>query len=227
MIASTKLLLVAASCLAALLAPDVLAAQTQVVVNNDYVRVLDSNESPHVKGPRHRHEFNRVMVYLNDGNMEITYDDGHKDDQHWKPGDVAWSLAGGYHVSENVGSVPIHLIEIELKKPPPMVEPVRNPKLDPLVNDPKHYSLLFENDQVRVFRSWREPGGVESLHEHIGRGRLTVFLTDIDSIVRSAVGSTSTLHANAGDARWTDGPVTHTSTNAGANRLEVVVVEVK
>jgi beta-alanine degradation protein BauB len=227
MIASRMFLFAILFAVAALLASDVLDAQSRIAMDNEFVRVIDATEMPHVKSPRHRHQFNRVMVYLNGGDMEITFDDGHKDGQHWKPGDVAWSLSEGYHVSENVGSSPIHLLEIELKQPAPMVAPVRKPELDPLVNDPKHYSLLFENDQVRVFRSWREPGGVEPLHQHVGRGRVTIFLTDTDSKVQLEDGATSTLHANAGDARWSAGPVTHTSTNTGANRLEVVVVEVK
>ena len=202
-------------------------ADSPYVVDNQLVRVISATDMPHAKGARHHHEFNRVMIYLDGGDLEITYDDGHKDEQHWKAGDVAWSLAGPYHTSENVGPRPVHIIEIELKEPGPVVSPVRKTELDPIAIDPEHNTLLLENDQVRVIKSWREPGGAEKMHQHVGRGRVTVFLTDADTNVKLADGTTNALHAKAGDVRWSDGPVTHTSRNTGSSRLEVVVVEVK
>lgn len=204
-----------------------LGAQTPVKVDNDAVRVLLGTDQPHLKGPLHRHQFNRVMVYLDAGDIDINYEDGHTDHQHWKAGQVAWSPAGGMHTSENVGSAPIRIVEIELKKPPRMVQMPRKPELDPLVIDKPHYSLEFENDQVRVFRAWREPGGVEPMHEHTGVGRVTVLLTDLDATVKLADGRTASQHGVAGDVIWADGPVVHSSVNNGAKRSEVIVVEVK
>jgi oxalate decarboxylase/phosphoglucose isomerase-like protein (cupin superfamily) len=198
-----------------------------VDVDNHIVRVIHGTDMPRVKSPRHRHEFNRVMVYLDGGDLELTFDDGRKEEQHWKAGDVAWSPADGYHISENTGSNPMHMVEIELKQPGPVAARPLHHKLDAVAIDPTHNILLFENDQARVIRSWREPGGSESMHEHTGRGRVTVLLTDLDAIVTLPDGSTSTQHGSPGDVLWSDGPVTHSSTNAGANRLEVVVVEVK
>lgn len=203
------------------------AADNPVKIDNDVVRIVKVTDMPHAKGALHRHEMNRVMVYLDAADITINYEDGHKDEQHWKAGQVAWSPAGGMHTSENVGSEPIRIVEIELKKPAPATPPVRKPELDPLAIDTAHYVLLFENDQVRVFRSWREAGGAEPVHEHTGVGRATVLLTDLDSKVKLANGTTIDQHGSPGDVTWSAGPVTHSSTNVGANRLEVIVVEVK
>lgn len=204
-----------------------LAADNPVQIDNDFVRIVKVADAPHNKSALHRHPFNRVMVYLDTGDITIDHEDGHKDEQHWRAGQVAWSPAGGMHTSENVGSAPIRIVEIELKKPAPAAAPLRNPELDPLAIDSAHYSLLFENDQVRVFRSWREPGGAEPTHEHTGRGRATVLLTELDAKVKLADGSTIVQHGAPGDVTWSDGPVIHSSTNTGSNRLEVIVVEVK
>lgn len=204
-----------------------LAADNPVKIDNDLVRIINAVDIPHAAGARHRHEFNRVMVYLDGGDLTLVYDDGHKDQQHWKAGDVAWSPAGGYHISENVGSNPMHIVEIELKKPGPTVPPQRKPELDPVATDSKHNILLFENDQVRVFRSWRNPGDSEMPHEHVGRGRAAVFLTDIDARIKSGDGPPEELHDKAGGIHWSEGPVTHFSTNIGKNKFEVIVVEVK
>lgn len=204
-----------------------LAADNSTKVDNDLVRIEVAAEAPHHLNARHRHELNRVMVYLDGGDMTLTYDDGHKDEQHWKPGDVAWSPAGGYHTSENVGAKPMRIVEVALKKPGPATEPIRKPELDPVATDAKHNILLFDNDQVRVFRSWREPGESETLHEHVGRGRAAVFLTDIDTRIYSADGTSDELHDAAGGIHWTDGPSKHYSTNLGKKNFEVIVVEVK
>lgn len=193
-------------------------------IDNDAVRVLYANDQPHKPGALHRHALNRVMIYLTAGDQTLKYQDGHVDQQHWKAGQVAWSPAGGLHISENVGDKPLRIIEIELKKGPSKA-PVRNPKLDPVKIDPSHNILLFENAQVRVFRSWREAGGTEMMHEHAGAGRVGVDLTDFNGSVKLLDGSVSTQQSKAGDVSWS-GPVTHASTNLGPNRFEMIVVEV-
>jgi mannose-6-phosphate isomerase-like protein (cupin superfamily) len=200
------------------------AADDRVKIDNDAVRVLHAVDEPHRPSAVHRHELNRVMVYLTDGDLTARYQDRRTDAQHWKAGQVAWSPAGGLHTSENVGSKPLHIIEVELKKVAAQ-KPARDPKLDPVAIDPEHNILLFENAQVRVFRSWREAGGTEKLHEHTGTGRVGVFLTDLDATVKLADGSSSALHVKAGDSSWS-GPVTHATTNLGPNKLEMIVIEV-
>jgi oxalate decarboxylase/phosphoglucose isomerase-like protein (cupin superfamily) len=200
------------------------AADDRVKIDNGSVRVLDVVDQPHNPSALHRHELNRVMIYLTAGDLTVRYQDGKVDEQHWKAGQVAWSPAGGLHISENVGTKPLRIIEVELKKPGSKA-PVRSPKLDPVAIDPAHNVLLFENDQVRVFRSWREAGGTEMMHEHAGTGRVGVFLTDLNATVKLADGSSSALHVKAGDVSWS-APVTHATTNLGPNKLEMIVVEV-
>lgn len=196
-----------------------------VKIDNDAVRVVEAVDQPHHPGALHRHERNRVMIYLTAGDQTLRYQDGRVDRQHWKAGQVAWSPAGGFHISENVGAKPLRIVEIELKKPGPAKAPARDPRLDPVAIDPAHNVLLFENPQVRVFRSWREVGGTEKMHEHAGVGRVGVFLTDLNATVKSPGGSSSQLHVKAGDVSWS-GPVTHATTNQGPNKLEMIVVEV-
>lgn len=204
------------------------AADDRVKIDNDSVRVLNVVDQPRNPSALHRHELNRVMIYLTSGDLDVSYQDGHVvthvDHQHWKAGQVAWSPAGGFHISENVGAKPLHIIEVELKKPPSSA-PVRNPKLDPVAIDPVHNILLFENAQVRVFRSWREAAGAEMMHQHTGAGRVGVFLTPLSATVKLADGSTSALDVQAGDVSWS-APVTHVTTNLGPNKFEMIVIEV-
>lgn len=193
-------------------------------IDNDLVRVLKALDQPHKPGALHRHLVNRVMVYLNSGDQELRYQDGHVDRNHWEAGQVAWSPAGGLHISENVGAQPLRIVEIELKKPPSKA-PTRDPKLDPIAIDPSHNILLFENSQVRVFRSIREPGGTEMMHQHAGTGRLGVFLTDFNGTAKTSDGIVTPINVKAGHVTFS-GPVIHATTNLGPNKLEVIVIEV-
>jgi len=57
------------------------AADDRVKVDNDVVRILRVVDTPHQKSALHRHEFNRVMIYLDNGDMEIVHEDGSKEHQ--------------------------------------------------------------------------------------------------------------------------------------------------
>lgn len=205
--------------------PLIAANDNPVVVDNEHVRILSVVDAPHKKSKLHKHDVNRVMIYLDPGSIDLIYEDGHKDQQRWRAGQVAWSPAGAMHTSENIGGSPIRIVEIELKKPGPAAKPVRDRGMDPLVLDPKHNHLLLENAQVRVFRSWLDPGGSEKMHEHVGRGRAAVFLTDVDASMQQQTGPATKLHATRGDVVWS-GPAAHAATNNGKQRMEVIVVEV-
>jgi oxalate decarboxylase/phosphoglucose isomerase-like protein (cupin superfamily) len=202
------------------------AADDRIRIDNGFVRVIQAEVQPHVKGALHRHEFNRVIVALDAGELTVISEDGRKDVQHWKAGQVDWSPVTGMHTSENTGAKPFRLVEVEIKRPAPAAPPVRQPALDPVALDPRHNILLFDNPQVRVFRSWREPGGSEKMHEHAGSGRLVVLLTDLDARVKMPDGTVTAQRGARGDVLWS-GPITHATTNTGAQRFEMVVIEVK
>ena len=208
------------------LAP-LLGAQSVAVVENASVLVLEALDHPHQKTALHKHEFNRVMIYLTAGDLDVTAEDGHTDHQHWKAGDVAWSPAGVLHVSENVGAADLHIIEIEVRRPAPAASPKRDPGLDPVANDSKRNKLLFENPQVRVFRSALEVDGRERWHEHTGAGRLVVALTPLAARVEYRKRQSTAMNGGPGDVFWSEGPVTHRATNLGNRPAEVVVVEIK
>jgi len=209
------------------LASLLLAFAADVKVDNDAVRVLSAADEPHKASALHKHDLNRVMIYMTAGDQTIRYQDGRVEMNHWKAGDVAWSPAGGMHISENTGSATLRIIEIELKRTAPP-QPVRDPKLDPVAIDPSHNILIFENPQVRVFRSTREAGGTELTHEHTGRGRAGVFFTGLNATVKTGDGSTRTMpKISAGDVTWSDGPTTHATTNLGPDAMDMIVVEIK
>jgi quercetin dioxygenase-like cupin family protein len=203
-----------------------LQAQSTTIIENATIKVISAVDRPHQKTALHKHECNRVMIYMTAGDLDVTTEDGHTDHQHWKAGDVAWSPAGPLHVSENAGTADLRIIEIELKKPAGP-DPARDRRFDPILIDPAHNKLIFENQQVRVFRTTREPGGREKWHEHLGAGRALVLLTPLAARIEPAKGQASPLNGAPGDVFWTEGPIRHRGSNIGSRPLEIVVVEVK
>jgi uncharacterized RmlC-like cupin family protein len=209
-----------------LLLPVAIYAQSTTVVDNSSVRIIHAVDRPHAPSPLHRHDFGRVMVYLDAGDQDITAE-GRVEHHHWKAGEVVWSPVGPAHVSENVGAADLRIVEIEIKRPAPSSPPKRNPKLDPLTADRAHNTFLFENDQVRVYLNKIPPGAREKWHEHVGAGRAIVLLAPLAARVEEANGEVSPMNGAAGDALWRQGAVKHRGSNIGARPSEMVIVEVK
>jgi uncharacterized RmlC-like cupin family protein len=130
----------------------VLMAQgPNVPVENEYVRVVLATDEPAAKpGPLHEHKQNRVMIYRDAGDIQIKYADGRVDNQHWKKGDVAWSLAGGMHTSQNVSPKTVRIVEIEVRSAGAKGNAERRSR-------PGH--PVIDNPQVVVYRGSKPSGG--------------------------------------------------------------------
>lgn len=124
------------------------AAQNAPPVENEFVRVVVANDQPHKRGALHQHKQNRVMIYLDSGDIDLKYASGKVEHQHWKPGDVAWSPAGGMHTSENVSDRPIRIIEIELRHAGDSAA---------AAEPPDRTRAVIDNGQVRVYKGSTPP----------------------------------------------------------------------
>lgn len=198
--------------LPALLAAVTLLGQTpsNVKIDSPQARVLVVTEQPHHPSALHEHPMNRVMIYLGSGQMLRRTPDGKMRKLEFKAGDVRWSPAEGPHTSEYIADHPFQLVEIELKnQPQPHIEMPAN---DPLKADPKHYSLEFENDQVRVLRVRFGPHEKGVLHEH-KLNHIVVYLND-------------QAKGKAGEVRL-DEPMTHTEENPLDHAVERIAVDLK
>jgi quercetin dioxygenase-like cupin family protein len=86
-----------------------------VVFENDEVRVLRIHYAPGEKSVMHSHP-DSVAVFFEDQKAKMTYPDGKSEEMSPKKGDAVFTPAGA-HLPENIGSGPIDLILVELKKP--------------------------------------------------------------------------------------------------------------
>lgn len=200
------------------------AATPDVLLENEQVRVVRAVDQPHSPGQLHKHERNRVMIYLQAGSETITSADGKKQNLTWKAGEAKWSPADGMHTSEITSDAPVTIIEVELKKEGNAAKKAGGP-LDPVKLDPQTYKVEFENSQVRVLRVRMAPQHHVPMHEH-ALNRVVVYLTDQNSSMTTPDGKTDIAKHKAGEVSW--GPPTrHQEVNLSDKPMEVVVAELK
>jgi quercetin dioxygenase-like cupin family protein len=218
MLKANRLFLVGLSVAACLL------AQGPPAIDNDQAHVVVAHDQPHAKHALHEHKLNRVMIYLSAGEQEIITQDGKKQTLKVKPGDVLWSPSVGLHTSEVTSSAPLHIVEVEVKKPGDPAKKATGP-LDPVKTSPGVYHVEFENDQVRVMRVKFAPHQAVPEHEHY-LNRVVVYLTNQDSKMTTPDGKVDESKHQAGEYSW-GGPTKHKEQNTLDTPVEIIVVEFK
>ena len=84
-----------------------------LILENQFVRVIDDQIPVGVTEPLHRHRHG-VAVYLNSYVNEQITQDGKKTIGEHQPGTASW-VEGTVHTVKNTGTTPSHSIRIELK----------------------------------------------------------------------------------------------------------------
>jgi predicted metal-dependent enzyme (double-stranded beta helix superfamily) len=201
------------------------AQDRETPVDNQFVQVIQVHRAmPGVKTRPHRHAVNRVMIYLNAGGQNITYEDGKVEKLVWKAGQALWSPAGGMHVAEIQGSEPARIVEVELKREASK-RLIPFSGRDPVRIDPKHYTVDFEKPQVRVTRVRLGPGEQTPVVDH-NLARLVTYLTEHDIEVTPEHGAPRQEHRRAEQVEWLE-PAVESIRNTGARPAEAVVIYFK
>ena len=86
-----------------------------VVFENDTVRVLHIHYAMGEKSVMHSHP-DSVAVFLENQKAKMTHPDGESEEMSGKKGEAVFTPAGT-HLPENIGSGPIDVVLVELKKP--------------------------------------------------------------------------------------------------------------
>jgi quercetin dioxygenase-like cupin family protein len=90
--------------------------------------------------------------------------------------------------------------------------------------DSKHYTVEFENDQVRVLRIKYGPHEKSVMHEH--PNAVAIFMTDANGKFNFPTGAPQDIKSKAGEVQWTPA-VTHLPENTSDQPFEVILVELK
>lgn len=88
-----------------------------LLFENDEVRVLTVTIQPGAKEPFHAHRYPSVIYDENPSHLVEYLTDGTHVDRGVRPrGGARWLPIGPPHALENVGSTPLHIVRVELKK---------------------------------------------------------------------------------------------------------------
>jgi quercetin dioxygenase-like cupin family protein len=90
--------------------------------------------------------------------------------------------------------------------------------------DPKHYTVITENDQVRILKVHYGPHEKSVMHSHPATA--AVFLNDGTGTFTFPDGKTQPFTAKAGDAQY-EAAVTHLPENTSDTAMDLIVVELK
>lgn len=95
---------------------------------------------------------------------------------------------------------------------------------DPVKVDAKHYTVEFENAQVRVLRIKYGPHEKSVMHRH--PNAVAVFMTDSNTTFTFPKGAPQQNNNKAGETLWTPAGL-HLPENTGDQPFEVILVELK
>jgi hypothetical protein len=95
---------------------------------------------------------------------------------------------------------------------------------DPTATDPDKYSVVFENDRVRVLEYRDDPGAQTSPHDHPDSVMIT--LSGFDRRLVAADGQFRDVTLEPAQVRWLDAQ-THSGENIGERPTHVLFIELK
>jgi len=191
----------------------------KIELENQWVRVLRLKRDGRSKEPMHQHPAT-VVVYLTDSHQRVVGADGKAQEVTRKAGDVVFNEPVK-HAGENLSNQPIEAIVVELKPGAPKSPPI---KLDPVILDPEHHLVPFQNDRVRVLRTILEPHLKSPMHEH--PHYVVVYLTELHTTMTLGDGKVVDNPRKPGDVAWRDA-LKHETENIGDRTAVEIQIELK
>jgi hypothetical protein len=170
-----------------------------VKVDTGQARALLETLQPHQPTAIHERKLNCIRIYMEDGIVSLTSPSGAVEKITVKAGEVRWSPPAGESTAENLTEHPFQIVEIELKNHP---RPFTPSALDPLNTDARHYTLEFENQQVRVLRVRMGAHEKGARHDH-QLNHIVVYLTE------HAKGPAHTVKIEGPDVHSEENPLDH------------------
>lgn len=199
-------------------------ATQKVVLENEFVRVVELRVPPGVFESRHSHA-RGVTIALSAYDNEMTdFPAGTVTKRHTKFGEVRWAEPVT-HEARNTGTTEQRVLRVELKREAPGAPAGKPDPLDSLIVCKDTQKLIFENPFVRVIEERVPPGVAQPKHRHAHGVLIPLANSDIES-VDDPGGQPVRRQLKIGEAGWRE-PVVHAVRNVGTTELLNVRIELK
>lgn len=186
---------------------------------NEFVKVFDVVVPAGAATRLHRHDLDYAYVVLGDATIRNEVAGKAPVDAKLADGEVRFTAGGFSHVARNTGSGPFHNVTIEIKR--------RGPGTTPnTLAGVAGYTLILENDAVRIWDVRLAAGGTLQKHRH-DADRLYVSVRPAMTMTRSEDGHIEGFGHQIGDVRWSPRGAVHTTTNVGTTDGRFVEIEWK
>jgi len=97
-------------------------------------------------------------------------------------------------------------------------------KLDPVALNPGRYTVLLENEHVRVLEMRDKPGDVTAMHSH--PANVVYIFSPAERQFTFPDGTTKVAAVKGGQALWSDGGA-HAEKNVGKIGTHALIIEIK
>jgi hypothetical protein len=207
-----------------LLAAPCFGQQQKVLLENEFVRVLDYVIGPNVFEPTHSHARGVTIAFTDYDNETRVIPGGKLERKHTAFGEVRWAEPVT-HEAKNIGSTSQHVVRIELKQDAPSGPAPKPDALDSLLVSKDTQTLILENRFVRVIREKVPAGVAQAKHRH-ARGLVIPLANAEIELVNDPGGQPVRRSVQAGVPSWSEA-VVHTARNVGTTEMHNIRIEVK
>jgi quercetin dioxygenase-like cupin family protein len=187
---------------------------------NEYVRVYDTSLDPGDETLFHIHSNDYAYVNLFDVNLKAQVLGGPIVDLPVKAGQCIFSKAPLTHRVMNPTRDLFRNITVEILKNP------HSAAQEPAMTGVPGYSIVLDNERIRVARLVLEPGQSTGIHTH-NLMSLGVAVTGAKVAYQEPGQAEQVAELKAGDFNWHPTKRTHTVKNVGQTRFEAIEIELK
>jgi len=194
----------------------------KVILDNDYVRMLEISAKPGDRDEMHSHPAN-TWYAINGSKIRLYSTDGSSKDVEITSGMAKFQDAVAMHSMENIGDTDLKLIMVELKdKKPPAIQ-TSGP--DPVKVSPGVYKTLAENESFRILEVSMKPGEKNEMHGH--PANVYYVLSDWGGTLYTEEGEPKVLKRKEGMATFQEPVEKHQLENTGDTYIRAILFELK
>ena len=194
----------------------------KVILDNDYIRMLEISAKPGDRDEMHSHPVN-AWYAIKGAKLRLYTADGDSKDVEITPGMAKFQDAVAMHSMENIGDTDLKLIMVELKdKKPPAIQ-TSGP--DPVKVSPGVFKILAENESFRILEMTVKPGEKDEMHGHPAYGYYV--LSDAGGTLYPEEGEPKVLKLKEGMANFQEPVEKHQLENTGDTDIRMIIFELK
>ncbi len=194
----------------------------KVILDNDYIRVLEISAKPGDRDEMHSHPVN-AWYAVEGAKIRLHTPDGDSKDVDITPGTANFQDSIDMHSMENIDDTDLKLIMVELKDKKLPTIPTSGP--DAVKVSPGVYKTLAENETFRIIEITEKPGEKDEVHGH--PANVYYVLSNAVGTLHPEEGEPKVVELKEGMASFQEPVEKHQLENTGDTDIRTIMFELK